>query len=291
MHSYFMTIPTETQIDKKYLIDIRMGFVKDLWDILKDEPEARDWIKNNARNSFEYLKKKLFKKDSSLPLGEKIRRLKTITSELDNDGYPLSFRNRLTFLEFLLAQILVSTQACERGVLFSNFYNVKQLLYFPSPAGETRLVRNEDEYESNSQFEYESGTYKFYGISGTDTNKFVELQKILDSVVKERRFKPEKELFEERMIQKEKELGRFSIEGLDTLHHDKRSEYYVFCDRNKIFSDKYASQQAEEINGLLNTKSTDPIWRQLILGFGDGSKSRSDISKDLRHMLNHTYIG
>jgi hypothetical protein len=72
---------------------------------------------------------------------------------LNNEGYRDSFRNILTYYEFLLLQIVISAEISQRGVLISNFYNVKRILYFPSPSNRIKLKRVNTKEYSDSYFE------------------------------------------------------------------------------------------------------------------------------------------
>ncbi|MGH9980940.1 MAG: hypothetical protein ACRD6U_05230 [Nitrososphaeraceae archaeon] len=170
--------------------------------------------------------------EDSLTVKERKNRLKIVTSELNNEGYRDSFRNILTYYEFLLLQIVISAEISQRGVLISNFYNVKRILYFPSPSNRIKLKRVNTKEYSDSYFESEPtktsffNKYNFYAISGDVINKFSDLQEILDDVADEPRSILEKDRFQQRLT--EASLGSYQITSLNTFRHNKTNNYYCF---------------------------------------------------------------
>ena len=244
-----------------------MGLLKDMWDILKDEPEVRNWIKTNAKEAYHILKPYIGREKKHKSLREMQNQQTMIIPVIKEPEFPKKFSNRLSLLEFLLCQVVRSVESKERGMLIQDFYLDKHILYFPMSSYERKTFKRTFIFSySYSGFitkVYKSATpdyYKFYVIDGNyDRNKeFPKIKEILDKVVRRERQVSELEDFK-----KELDNLQLSLDPITGLYFFLRQQSFAFgYDRIHLEGAKY------------------------FLSFEDPNTTRKRIYEDLIYLLN-----
>lgn len=112
-----------------------MGWLKDVYDIINNEPEAK------AAMQKQLLK---FMKGSSAKnstIDDQIEKQKLLISSITESGYSNKFTELIDYFGVLLATIVGTTYLKHRGCTIRNFYCSEYHLYFPSPAEEPNMLK------------------------------------------------------------------------------------------------------------------------------------------------------
>lgn len=183
-----------------------MSLLKDMWDILKSDPDSRRWVKRNAKRVYDVLTRR------APSVKEVLGQQRLFIEQLvDNQGFPEAFSSRRAYLEFVLCLIVRSVVAKERGVLISDLYLNNIIIYFPRPAEVVNLKKLDD----SSGFLYPpimgiKREYSFYKVTGDYelTKILPTLRKDLDAVSVSARAKSEEDIFRESLKQYDLSLSR-----------------------------------------------------------------------------------
>lgn len=241
-----------------------MCIVKDLYDILKEEPEVRDWIKKNAKKLLWSLWGRFTRREPTI--NDVLAEIKTCIDQLPNDAFTGKFRNHFSFLEFLFTMTVRLLGAKERGVLISDFYAPNRIIYFPLSTDNKKFERHETGVSSYSGFVLRVTPmrryyYYFYAITGNyGKQDFPKLREMLDDVVRTRKGEPEQKIFEQKL----KEIG-LGLQRLEILNFNKSKGVYSFLE-------------------MFNSKD------EIILESKDPSRTRQAIAQDLTYLYDYVSI-
>lgn len=247
-----------------------MGLLKDMWDILKEEREVRNWLKVTAKEAYDVLKRASIHEKKTKSSQKMQTRQSTIVQLLKQPEFPKRFLNRLSYFEFLLCQIVGCVESSERGLLIRDFYLDKHILYFPMSYENKVFERTCMVSYSYSGFItqfYEIGEpdyYKFYIIDGNyDRNKyFGRIRKTLDRVVRNRRKVSEFEAFKTEL-----DNLQLYLVPIAALYHFLEKQSFAF---------------GQDLTDLKKAK--------YILSLKDPGTTRERIYEDLIYLLNFQMI-
>ena len=252
--------------------EFKMGLLKDTWDILKDEPEIRKWLKDQTIEAYRVLQPKVLTK----VFGRRPTRLDIVQQELKvfeairNREFAEKFVNRLTFLEFLLGHIVRAVESKERGVLLRNLYVPDHFVYFPISFKEKTLQKTHiSSYYTYSEFITESSTfrhtcYRFYVIEGERMNEdtFPRIQTLLDNVTTRARTTDEVSEFKSELSKLQ-----LSLEPVEKLYFFANDQVFAFAsDILHAYDAKY------------------------VLSFEQPQASREAVWEDMQYLLNFVAI-
>ena len=158
-----------------------MGLLKDIWDILKSEPEVKKTIQDQL---LKFLNPRVFAKKPTLE--ERKQNFKLLILKLTEPNFSEKFEEKLDFYGALLAMIVETAYIKEKGCLIRNFYSENLLYYFPSPNSEPTLRKGEttDEKEKVRFIELEDKRkYIFYALK-SDNLDYKSLNSKLEKIVR-----------------------------------------------------------------------------------------------------------
>lgn len=244
-----------------------MGLLKDVADIVAGEPAVRDWIRKNAKAIYDILRKW---SSRSIPSGQELLEQRGILQQLKDDSFPAMFQDRLSFIEFLLCQVVLAVEVKERGVLISDFYLPETVLYFPYPTRVEHFRRFGIASHSWSSFITKQGItaneyYQFYAVTGNYNKRmfYENLRATLDEVVGRGRTADEARAF----------AGRVRSEGLDL----SPLEFLHFFRREGVYA-------------LAHDMSLKLEEAQFVLSFVDPARSRRAVITALEYLHNFVMI-
>ncbi len=236
-----------------------MGLLKDIYDIIRQEPGARKWCERQATASWKILSPKFFPK--KLTPEDRLTQLQAIIDGLNSPEFPRHFHDKIfLYLELLLAQIGTAIELKERGVIISQFYVPEYIFYFPPTRAPFQLRRTDDEYDRTCTLtKGESEEYTFYGIRNPRREDIADLKKELDHVVRNRGGKPEEEAFLKLLKAKEMPVETFGL-----IAEKKRNNSFGFF---------------RDTNALIYNRET--LW----LIWEETGQTREAIAADLKELL------
>ena len=221
-----------------------MSVVKEVYDfakILASHPELREWLEKNAVK----LSELLWRQIRGLSRSEKFELQKLTAEIIRNSEFKYKFPSDLSYFETLLSTIVQSVQVKERGVLISDFYLPKAILYFPPISAEMPpLIRSKHKDYSDSgfvigKFGLLARYYGFYAITdcSEDKREFQELRSLLDRIVWQPRRDSEDGAFERELNGLGKKLERvevlrFHLQKVYEFFYKKRNPNLILSSEN-----------------------------------------------------------
>jgi hypothetical protein len=238
-----------------------MGFMKEAWDILKENPEALEMVKQNAAALYNQLKPRFLAGwfPKSATLFERIEAVEGICDFLLTEPqFPNKFRDRMDYFEFLLRTIMETVEAKERGILLENFYLKDEILYFPRAY---QHIKSKAIRAGKNRFFGWNSYYTFYSLKVYKRETlFGEFQNQLDMIVKTGGGAREDEEFKRYIKSQDINLSVL-LQGL-----------WFYPDNGSYqFADSYASSGHRENRPTLT--------------FSNASDARNKIARDLKYVL------
>lgn len=157
-----------------------MGLWKDIYDILKTQPEVQKMVEE-AMLSF--MKGKLFKK-AAPTRQERITHLKQFIPQVVHDDFSKKFTDLLHFFGVLLATIVESTYASTRGCIVSKLFLPDYVVYFPVISEELslrKLIAKSNKAAMRALVRKDGNYYAFYAVKPKN-NKPTNLQQLREKL-------------------------------------------------------------------------------------------------------------
>jgi hypothetical protein len=111
-----------------------MSTIKDVFDILKENPEIAKKAGKFFTNIFSNHKNKKADK-------EVINDFKTLLAAIEDDDFEKEFTKKLDYYALLMGLIVKAVFVTDKGIVINNFYNPSFHLYFPPVADEPKLIK------------------------------------------------------------------------------------------------------------------------------------------------------
>ncbi len=233
-----------------------MGYLKDIYDILKDEPEARDWVIGTLG--------RLWNGRPVGPDGQEPTHVEAINAErefangLRQKDVVQRFKDRLSILGFVLLRSRSVVDLKERGLVLRRFYLESGSLYFPPSNRTVWLARRT------------SGRFEFVGLADNHSSTALPYEFYY---------------VEDRTVPKENLVN--TLDGVAEDHKGAESQDLFKALGLKTPPPKYRGVLKDLDKNSFTLKSA-PQGTELPLIWKNADEVRNTIADDLLHVLDWT---
>jgi hypothetical protein len=207
-----------------------VGIYKDIFDILKENPEVWKATAKTTRKALSETWLWLFPKRRSLETQE--MDLRTIVTQLTEKDFVGRFPDHLDYFGVLLATTAQIAYIKRHGVLVGDFYYPQGVLYFPVSSGELSLINDAQPVggapvrKLKVQDGNDDGRYTFYVLLPEEKKplpSFEDMCAWLDNLVKQQPPQGEEQAFTARL--RTEGVWLFRLDGIAKRQQPLRLEF------------------------------------------------------------------
>lgn len=215
-----------------------MDIFYETYKIIKNDKELREWIKKNGKEAYKILRWKYFK--SKLSIKEKTDNELVIFEQLiANKEFEQKFTDKFAYLKFILANIMLSVNFKNKGLLLSKFFINNRILYFPRYIpfiNYKTKIEIVGKYIKSLHFETDgeiSEEYKFYGIN----NESIDINYLNNKLTKIN-LKPNNKTEEKNFLEFLKTKNIQYEMYFYLRYNNKTNTFYLDNDEKSLFGDE-----------------------------------------------------